>query len=173
MTYCQLNLKEKTQGNLNQIILIFYSRKCIWRHHLQNVYHFVQVSMCSVSTGETMLFVFNLVTWHDRLEAVSYFCGISPHAKAGLLKGKNRFPRGMRQYGLDISNPMIRYKIQGYWPLWSLGYLRCDVWMAQCKTAVTPLLMHWSYCSLALSHLCVLQQQYIINSAVTDSPGIT
>ena len=24
--------------------------------------------------------------------------------------------------------------------------------MAECKTAVTPLLMHWSYCSLALSH---------------------
>ena len=24
--------------------------------------------------------------------------------------------------------------------------------MAQCKTAVTPLLKHWSYCSLALSH---------------------
>ena len=23
---------------------------------------------------------------------------------------------------------------------------------AKCKTAVTPLLMHWSYCSLALSH---------------------
>ena len=29
----------------------------------------------------------------------------------------------------------------------------CDLLsMAQCKTAVTPLLMHWSYCSLALSH---------------------
>ena len=24
--------------------------------------------------------------------------------------------------------------------------------MAKCKTAVTPLLTHWSYCSLALSH---------------------
>ena len=24
--------------------------------------------------------------------------------------------------------------------------------MTQCKTAVTPLLMHWSYCSLVLSH---------------------
>ena len=24
--------------------------------------------------------------------------------------------------------------------------------MAKCKTAVTPLLIHWSYCSLALSH---------------------
>ena len=27
-----------------------------------------------------------------------------------------------------------------------------DISMTQCKTAVTPLLMHWSYCSLALSH---------------------
>ena len=24
--------------------------------------------------------------------------------------------------------------------------------MAYCKTAVTPLLMHWSHCSLALNH---------------------
>ena len=26
------------------------------------------------------------------------------------------------------------------------------IWMAYCKTAVTPLLTHWSYCSFALSH---------------------
>ena len=29
--------------------------------------------------------------------------------------------------------------------------------MVQRKTAVTPLLMHWSYCSLMLSHGNVLQ----------------
>ena len=28
--------------------------------------------------------------------------------------------------------------------------------MAWCKTAVTPLLTHWSYCRLALSHWCIL-----------------
>ena len=28
----------------------------------------------------------------------------------------------------------------------------CNISMTQCKTAVTPLLTHWSYCSLALSH---------------------
>ena len=28
--------------------------------------------------------------------------------------------------------------------------------MPWCKTAVTPLLTHWSYCSLALSHRCVV-----------------
>ena len=26
------------------------------------------------------------------------------------------------------------------------------IWMAQCKTAVSPLLTHWRYCSFALSH---------------------
>ena len=31
--------------------------------------------------------------------------------------------------------------------------------MALCKT-VTPLLMHWSYCSLALSHQCILYITY-------------
>ena len=31
-------------------------------------------------------------------------------------------------------------------------HLRHLIMMAESKTAVTPLLMHWSYCSLALSH---------------------
>ena len=29
--------------------------------------------------------------------------------------------------------------------------------LAWCKTAVTPLLMHWSYCSLARSHQCIVK----------------
>ena len=32
------------------------------------------------------------------------------------------------------------------------NWFGCFKSMAQCKTAVTPLLTHWSYCSLALSH---------------------
>ena len=36
---------------------------------------------------------------------------------------------------------------------------RC-ISIAQCKTAVTPLLMHWSYCSLVLSHRYVLAACY-------------
>ena len=32
----------------------------------------------------------------------------------------------------------------------------CLMSMAWCKTAVTPLLTHWSYCSLAPSHRCVI-----------------
>ena len=31
-------------------------------------------------------------------------------------------------------------------------YINTCIYMASSKTAVTPLLMHWSYCSLALSH---------------------
>ena len=34
--------------------------------------------------------------------------------------------------------------------------------MAWCKTAVTPLLMHWSYCSLALSHRCMVEMKYLL-----------
>ena len=30
--------------------------------------------------------------------------------------------------------------------------------LAQCKTAVSPLLMHWRYCSLALSHQCSVKR---------------
>ena len=33
--------------------------------------------------------------------------------------------------------------------------------MAKCKTAVTPVLTHWSYCSLALSHRSVLHAAVI------------
>ena len=37
--------------------------------------------------------------------------------------------------------------------------------MTWCKTTVTPLLMHWSYCSLALSHwLLYLGQLLVVNS---------
>ena len=44
--------------------------------------------------------------------------------------------------------------------------------MAQCKTAVTPLLTHWSYCSLALSPRNVLTklQSYITTEAVKYFP---
>ena len=36
---------------------------------------------------------------------------------------------------------------------WSLSHsISHPIWTAQCKTAVTPLLTHWSYCSLVLSH---------------------
>ena len=31
--------------------------------------------------------------------------------------------------------------------------------MAQCKAAVTPLLKHWSYCSLALSHWFIIKTE--------------
>ena len=31
-------------------------------------------------------------------------------------------------------------------------FILMKILMAKCKTAVTPLLSHWSYCSLALSH---------------------
>ena len=42
-----------------------------------------------------------------------------------------------------------------HWPLMDLEFSLCEIWnisMAWCKTAVTPLLTHWSYCSLARSH---------------------
>ena len=43
----------------------------------------------------------------------------------------------------------------------SLSYQTIHISMALCKTAETPLLMHWCYCSLALSHqyrsTCILK----------------
>ena len=39
---------------------------------------------------------------------------------------------------------------------WSSAANKCITLMAQCKTVVTPLLRHWSYHSLALSHWYVL-----------------
>ena len=45
-------------------------------------------------------------------------------------------------------------------PLWlwvvnSLMFSDVHKSMAKCKTAVTPLLMHWSYCSRSVSHQCM------------------
>ena len=40
--------------------------------------------------------------------------------------------------------------------------------MAQCKTAVIPLLTHWSYCSLALSHrFCYITASHSISPLLT------
>ena len=36
------NLRNKLQGNFNQDIKIFHSRKCIWKYRLRNGSHFVQ-----------------------------------------------------------------------------------------------------------------------------------
>ena len=41
--------------------------------------------------------------------------------------------------------------------------------MTQCKTTVTPLLTHWSYCSLALSHWYIC---FIHTSCFTDTVAI-
>ena len=52
--------------------------------------------------------------------------------------------------------------------------------MAQCKTAVTPLLMHWSYCSLALSHhyddlvyWCIYTQPWGVKQLLIDMLNLT
>ena len=39
--------------------------------------------------------------------------------------------------------------------------------VAQCKTAVTPLLMHWSYCSLARNHWYISYQQLFVTIYIT------
>ena len=49
-----------------------------------------------------------------------------------------------------------------------------DIITAQCKTAESPLPTHWKYCSLVLSHRCVLslrfpccmQRRFLVNRAI-------
>ena len=40
----------------------------------------------------------------------------------------------------------------------SEGNLSNDMSMALCRTEISPLLMHWRYCSLALSHQCIAHE---------------
>ena len=49
---------------------------------------------------------------------------------------------------------------------------RIYVSMAKCKTAVTPLLTHWSYCSLAPSHWFVQANidSYVSSEQFTRKP---
>ena len=50
--------------------------------------------------------------------------------------------------------------------------LMCVLWiilMAQCKTAVSPLLTHWRYCSLALSHQYFLVGPPVLLETLTTS----
>ena len=58
-------------------------------------------------------------------------------------------PHGYLRRGTRITSDPTLINIST-WITWTgFGF---DISMAQCKTAATPLLMHWSYCSLALSH---------------------
>ena len=51
-----------------------------------------------------------------------------------------------------IMNFANKVKKQIMWSImWSLHNKYISI--AQCKTAISPVLMHWRYCSLALSHL--------------------
>ena len=43
--------------------------------------------------------------------------------------------------------------------------------MALCKNALTPLLTHWSYCSVALSHLNEMAQFWMISIVKTELWG--
>ena len=67
--------------------------------------------------------------------------------------------RGPHLYVVLECITLHQWSIQEHWlPTWN-HYTQNQTWilhniisMASCKTAVTPLLTHWSYCSLALSH---------------------
>ena len=52
-------------------------------------------------------------------------------------------PEAIRSSLLYIIYPLVRHMLMSP---------PHKILMAKCKTAVTPLLTHWSYCSLALSH---------------------
>ena len=43
--------------------------------------------------------------------------------------------------------------------------------VAQCKTAVTPLLTHWSHCSLALSYSYIQRNNLIFDAMSADGVG--
>ena len=54
------------------------------------------------------------------------------------------------------------------WWCWELtGLSLKPIWMDQCKTAVTPLITRWSYCSLALNHRYVFGKYSIFQEICT------
>ena len=59
----------------------------------------------------------------------------------------------------DLKEILAVSHFQANFSNWRLKYEHMS--MAQCKTAVTPLLTHWSYCSLALSHRCNITNKYM------------
>ena len=65
---------------------------------------------------------------------------------------------------------LLKRLIPKYWYIQLKFNHSVYISMALCKTAVTPLLMHWSYCSLALSHRFHIQT--VSNVKFIESNGL-
>ena len=63
---------------------------------------------------------------------------------------------------------ILRYVCAVLTSEYSQAALQRNISMAQCNTAVTPLLTHWSYCSLALRHRYEAMKMGLIQ---TPTPG--
>ena len=61
-----------------------------------------------------------------------------------------RYPKWIYFYFFQVIANECYYSTVLYWCIVNVYFTYIS--MAQCKTVVTPLLTHWSYCSLALSH---------------------
>ena len=70
-----------------------------------------------------------------------------------------------------VNSHMYTLWYKSVWLKWFKGHPK-SISMAQCKTAVTPLLTHWSYCSLALSHP-YMQQAILFETPQWGSISLT
>ena len=70
-----------------------------------------------------------------------------------------------------VNSHMYTLWYKSVWLKWFKRHPK-SISMAQCKTAVTPLLTHWSYCSLALSHP-YMQQAILFETPQWGSISLT
>ena len=81
-----------------------------------------------------------------------------------MLQHSESVPGWVQDCNISIANALEilqSYSEPSIWPFWVKHishqcWLPCcsilKVCLAECKTAISPLLMHWRYCSLALNH---------------------
>ena len=127
----------------------FPSRKCLWKVRLRNHDggHFLQVrwvnSVCSsgaISVNMASTIASSLAHYLNQCWPIGNW------ATRNKLQSKC-----IHFHKKNVHENVVR-KMIGICPGFDISKYLKFISMALCKTAATPLLTHWSYCSLALSH---------------------
>ena len=118
------------------------------------------VQDCSISianTGDTAVLLWTInMTFLGQTH--------QPSVLASMLQHSESVPGWVQDCNISIANALEilqSYSEPSIWPFWVKHishqcWLPCcsilKVCLAECKTAISPLLMHWRYCSLTLNH---------------------
>ena len=167
LTYCQLNLRNKLQWNLNQNM---HSRNAYWNVICKMVpilfsSHWMKFMWTSLAETSVKSCCHYKPWWLWRYLQVPRCPPHMTHSQMTLsiLRGSRMSSKCCPHCNDLRRSPYVVVMASST----SCSVNPRYVSMAWCKTAVTPLLMRWSYCSLALSHRYVNIWSHFVKEWIT------